>query len=181
MWQQELHKLRMIALNYKLTEEVKWGKPCYSFEGKNLLILIGFKSYCAILFFKGSLMADPRTLLVKPGEHSEIGRQMRFTSHQEIDSLEMAIGDYIQEAIRVEKSGEKVQKRNPSDLQLPAELVQKFEEIPSLKGAFALLTPGRQREYCIHFSQPKQQKTREARVEKCIPNILAKRGLTDRS
>ena len=177
-WQEESKKLRMILLDCPLTEELKWGKPCYTFQGKNVVLIGGFKEYCSLLFFKGALLGDPRGILVTPGK-LQAGRQIRFTSLQGIVAMETILKTYIYEAIDVEKSGLKVKLRKHSDYVIPEELQKKLDEIPALKTAFEALTPGRQRAYMFHIAKPKQSKTRESTVEKCIPQILAGKGLND--
>ncbi|NWJ51054.1 MAG: YdeI/OmpD-associated family protein [Bacteroidetes bacterium] len=178
-WQEELEKLRMIVLDCQLTEELKWGKPCYSFQKSNIIIIIGFKEYCALLFFKGALLSDVNGILVKAGENSQAGRQIRFTNIREIVEMETTLKAYIYEAIEVEKAGLKVNLIKNTELIFPEELQHRLDEIPTLKTAFESLTPGRQRAYNIYFSQPKQSKTRESRVEKCIQQILDGKGLND--
>ena len=177
-WQEESKKLRMILLDCPLTEELKWGKPCYTFQGKNVVLIGGFKEYCSLLFFKGALLGDPRGILVTPGK-LQAGRQIRFTSLQGIVAMETILKTYIYQAIDVEKSGLKVKLRKHSDYVIPEELQKKLDEIPALKTAFEALTPGRQRAYMFHIAKPKQSKTRESTVEKCVPQILAGKGLND--
>ena len=177
-WKEESEKLRKILLDCPLTEELKWGKPCYTFQGKNVVLIGGFKEYCSLLFFKGALLGDPRGILVTPGK-LQAGRQIRFTSLQGIVAMETILKTYIYQAIDVEKSGLKVKLRKHSDYVIPEELQKKLDEIPALKTAFEALTPGRQRAYMFHIAKPKQSKTREATVEKCIPQILAGKGLND--
>lgn len=178
-WQEEYEKLRMIILDCQLTEELKWRKPCYSFEGKNIVLIHGFKEYCALLFIKGALLKDPNSILIQQTENVQEGRQIRFTSLREIVELEPILKAYIYEAIEVEKAGLKVIKKKTSDFIIPEEFQKKLDKIPALKTAFEALTPGRQRAYIFHFSQPKQSKTREARVEKYIQQILDGKGLND--
>jgi len=177
-WREESEKLRMILLDFPLTEEFKWGEPCYTVQGKNVILIGGFKDYCSLLFFKGALLGDPHRILVTPGK-LQSGRQIRFTSLQEIVAMEPVLKTYIQEAIEAEKAGLKVKLKKHSDYAIPEELQKKFDEIPALKTAFEALTPGRQRAYMFHISKPKQSKTRESTVEKCIPQILAGKGLND--
>jgi uncharacterized protein YdeI (YjbR/CyaY-like superfamily) len=177
-WQQEFRKLRSIALESGLTEELKWRLPCYTLEGGNIAIIQGFKNYCALMFFKGALLADPQGLLVGPGS-SQAGRQFRFTSVREIAEAEPVLKAFIREAIKVEKAGLGVKLKNTGDYTVPAEFQSKMKQIPALKAAFATLTPGRQRAYIHYFSQPKQSKTRESRVEKSVPRILKRKGLND--
>jgi uncharacterized protein YdeI (YjbR/CyaY-like superfamily) len=170
-WPEEMKKLRTIILDCGLTEEVKWGKPCYSFQGTNIVIIQGFSAYCALLFFKGVLLSDPDGILKKTGENTVVGRQARFNSVREIVELEPVLKSYIYEAIEIEKAGLKVEiKREPEPI--PVELQKKMKELPDLKKAFNALTPGRQRSYILYFSSAKQSKTREARIEKCMPKIF---------
>ena len=180
-WQDEMEKLRRIILDCKLTEELKWGKPCYTFQKKNIVIIIGFKEYCALLFFKGALLKDAEGTLIKPGEHTQGGRQIRFTHGWEIEEMETILKTHLMEAIEVEKAGMKMNFKKDTNRIIPEEFKKKLDEIPSLKTAFELLTPGRQRAYMLHFSQPKQSKTRIARVEKWMEQILRGKGLHDRS
>ena len=178
-WQKEFERLRTIALSCELTEELKWGQPCYTLENKNVVIIQGFKEYCAVLFFKGALLKDSEGLLVKPGEHTQASRQIRFTNIREIVKMESVLSAYIHEAIDVEKAGLKVKRRKTTDLEMPEEFQTKLDESPALKTAFYALTPGRQRAYLFYFSQAKQSKTRESRVEKCRAQILKGKGLND--
>jgi len=177
-WREEMKELRKLLLGCLLTEELKWGKPCYSFKGKNIAIIQGFKQYCALLFFKGALLKDPDHILVKTGVNTQVGRQIRFTTPAEIINISSILKAYIDEAVEVEKSGLKViveQQPKP----IPEELKKKFDDDLSFKTAFEALTPGRQRAYIFHFSAPKQSKTKEIRIEKCMPKILAGKGLMD--
>ena len=177
-WQEELKKLRMIILACGLTEELKWGKPCYSFQQSNIVILQGFKEFCALLFAKGALLKDANGILKKPGENTQAARRIPFTNVREIVEMEPVLKAYIHEAIAAEKAGLKVDfKKNPEPI--PEELQNKLDESPALKTAFAALTPGRQRGYILYFSAPKQSKTRESRVEKCMQQILNGKGLND--
>ncbi len=178
-WTKELRMLRKIVLHCGLTEEVKWGVPCYTFQHKNVLLLSAFKEYCAISFFKGSLLADPHQLLLKPGERSQATRLLKFTDTEKIGAQESHIKAYIFEAVEVEKAGLKVS-FHPNPEPIPEELARKFEEDPILKSAFDALTPGRQRGYLIHFSQPKQSNTRRSRIEKCVAKILNGEGMHDK-
>ncbi len=178
-WQEELEKLRMIILGCGLTEELKWGKPCYTFQKSNIVIIIGFKEYCALLFFKGALLNDANGILIKPGENTQAGRQIRFTNVREIVEMEAILKTYIYEAIEVEKAGLKVNFKKTTEFIIPEEFQNKLDEIPALKTAFDVLTPGRQRAYILYFSAPKQSKTRESRVEKCMQQILNGKGLND--
>jgi len=177
-WQEESEKLRMILLDCPLTEELKWGEPCYTFQGRNIVLIGAFKEYCTLLFFKGALLSDPHGILVAPGK-VQAGRQIRFTSLGEIVAKESILKTYIYEAIEVEKSGLKVPLKKHSEYIVPEELQKKLDEIPALKTAFEALTPGRQRGYMLHISAPKQSRTRESRVEKCMPQILDGKGLND--
>lgn len=177
-WQAESKKLRSILLGFPLKEELKWGEPCYTFHGKNVVLIGGFKEYCSLLFFKGVLMADPRGILVAPGK-VQVGRQIRFTSLAQIVGMESIGKVYIAEAIEVEKSGAKPKLKPHSEYPIPEELQRKLDAMPRLKAAFQALTPGRQRGYMFHISKPKQAATREKRVEECIERILGGKGLND--
>lgn len=174
----QLVELRRIVLNSELIEELKWKMPCYTINGHNVLMVTAFKEYTSINFFKGSVMADPYGLLVQPTENTQAGRQLRFTSPQQIISQEPIIREYIEEAIRAERSGIKIETRK-TDFNLPDELLQKFAENPQLKLAFEALTPGRQRGYFFFFSAPKQSATRVARIEKLTPKIMAGKGFDE--
>ncbi|HKT89283.1 MAG TPA: YdeI family protein [Candidatus Sulfotelmatobacter sp.] len=178
-WQEEFETLRTIALDCQLTEELKWYQPCYTFEGKNIVLIHGFKEYCALLFFKGVLMRDPKGILIQQTENVQAGRQIRFTNLQQIVKMKPVLKSYIQEAIDIEKAGLKVKLKKTSEYKIPAEFQKKLKEISGLKTAFAALTPGRQRGYLYYFSQPKQSKTREARVEKYVQQIFNGKGLDD--
>ena len=178
-WQKEMEKLRMILLDCGLIEELKWGKPCYQFQKTNIVVIQGFKEYFALLFLKGVLLHDPNGILVKTGENTRVGRQIRFANTREIVKMEPVLKTYIDEAIEVEKAGLKVNVKEPAKLIFPEEFVKKLNKNPALKAAFNALTPGRQRAYHIYFSQPKQSKTRESRVEKCMRQILNGKGLND--
>ncbi len=178
-WKEEYETLRKIVLDCELTEDFKWMNPCYTFEKKNIVLMHGFKEYCALLFPKGSLLQDSHGILIQQTENVQGARQIRFTNVQEIVEKEAVLKAYIYEAIEVEKAGLKVKSKKPEELIIPEELQHKFDEIPALKTAFTTLTPGRQRAYILHFSAAKQSKTRESRVEKCIPNILNGKGLND--
>jgi len=179
-WQEELKQLRTLLLDCELTEELKWGKPCYTYQGGSVVIIQPFKAYCALLFFKGALLADPAGILVKTGPNTEAGRQIRFTDVQEIVAKEAIVKAYVQAAIAVEKAGLKVPIKKASELKIPEEFQTKLKERPALKTAFNALTPGRQRSYIFYFSAPKQSKTREARIEKCVRQILKGEGLNER-
>jgi len=178
-WQEEMEKLRAILLDCQLTEAFKWGKPCYMFQDENVVIIQGFKEYCALLFVKGALLQDANGILVKPGENTQAGRQIRFTSVREIVEMESVVRTYIHEAIEVERAGLKVEFKKATELTIPEEFQQKLDDAPALKTAFDALTPGRQKAYIYYFCAPKQSKTRESRVEKCVPQILNGKGLDD--
>lgn len=178
-WQEEFEKLRMIILDCQLTEELKWGVPCYTFQKGNIVLIHGFKEYCALLFIKGALLHDAHGILIQQTENVQAGRQIRFTNVREIVEMEPILKAYIYEAIEVEKAGLEVTLKKHTEYTIPEELQHKFDEIPALKTAFEALTPGRQRAYMLHFSEPKQSKTRESRVEKCIQQILNGKGLND--
>jgi uncharacterized protein YdeI (YjbR/CyaY-like superfamily) len=175
-WQAEFKKLRRIVLDCGLTEELKWGKPCYTFQESNIVIIQGFKEFCALLFCKGALLTDPKGILKQFGWQA--ARRIPFTDVREIVELEPILKAYIREAVEAEKAGLKVKlKKNPESI--PEELQAKLDEIPALKAAFHALTPGRQRGYILYFSGAKQSKTRAARIEKCMPQILKGKGLND--
>ena len=171
--------MRTIVLDCGLTEELKWGVPCYTFEKKNIVIIHGFKEYCALLFFKGALLKDPKDILIQQTENVQAQRQIRFTNVGEIVKMESVLKAYIREAIEVEKAGKKVKFKKTSEFNIPEEFQKKLDKISALKTAFHALTPGRQRAYIFYFSQPKQSKTRESRIEKCMPQILKGKGLND--
>ena len=178
-WQEEFKKLRRIMLDCGLAEELKWGKPCYSFQKSNIVIIQGFKEFCALLFCKGALLNDANAILKKPGENTQAARRIPFTNVREIVGMEPVLKAYIHEAIEAEKAGLKVNlKKNPEPV--PEELQNNLDESPALKTAFDALTPGRQRAYILYFSAPKQSKTRESRIEKCRRQILDGKGLNDR-
>jgi uncharacterized protein YdeI (YjbR/CyaY-like superfamily) len=178
-WQKELQKLRTILLGCELTEELKWGKPCYTFQDTNLMMIYGLKESCAIAFFNGALLKDDQGILIKPGPNSQAARWIKFTRLGEVVKMEPVLKAYIRESIGAEKAGLKVNfKKNPEPI--PEELQKKLDEIPALKSAFNALTPGRQRGYILYFSAPKQSKTRESRIEKYIPQILKGKGFHDR-
>jgi uncharacterized protein YdeI (YjbR/CyaY-like superfamily) len=179
-WRAEMEKLRTIFLGCGLTEEFKWNKPCYTFEKSNVVVVLPLKEYCALLFCKGALLKDPHGILVKAGENTQAARQIRFTHLQEIVGKEAILKAYIHNAIEVEKAGLEVVYKKTSDFIVPEEFQKKLDELPALKTAFAALTPGRQRGYLLHFSAPKQSKTRESRIEKCLRPILKGKGLMDR-
>ena len=177
-WREEMRELRRIMLGCRLTEELKWGKPCYSFQNSNVVILQGFKEFCAVLFCKGALLKDAHGILKKPGENTQGARRIPFTNVREIAELAPVLKAYVQEAVAAEKAGlEVIYIKNPEPM--PEELQNKLAADPALKTAFAALTPGRQRAYILYFSAAKQSTTREARVEKCRPQILKGKGLND--
>jgi uncharacterized protein YdeI (YjbR/CyaY-like superfamily) len=178
-WQKELEKLRTIILDCHLTEELKWGVPCYSFQEKNIVLIHIFKEYCALLFIKGALLHDANGILIQQTKNVQAGRQIRFANIQEIVEMETILKAYINEAIEVEKAGLKVNFKETTEFIIPEEFQNKLVEIPTLKTAFDALTPGRQRAYILYFSAPKQSKTRESRVEKFIQQILNGKGLND--
>ncbi|MFC4873187.1 YdeI/OmpD-associated family protein [Negadavirga shengliensis] len=178
-WQKEYRELRMIALNCGLTEELKWGCPCYTFKSSNIVLIHGFKEYCALLFFKGALLHDADGILIQQTENVQSARQIRFTGLQQIVEMEATLKAYIYEAVEVEKAGLKVELKKTSEFPMPEEFQKALNENPKLKTAFEALTPGRQRGYLLHFSQAKQSKTRESRIEKYIPKILEGKGLED--
>ncbi|HSE20366.1 MAG TPA: DUF1801 domain-containing protein [Pyrinomonadaceae bacterium] len=178
-WREEFEKLRAIILACGLTEELKWGCPCYTFENRNVVLIHGFKEYCALLFFKGALLKDAEGLLIQQTKNVQAARQIRFTNVREIVKLKSPLKAYIQDAIGVEKAGLKVNLKKTADFEVPEEFKNKLNKTPALKTAFNALTPGRQRAYLVYFSQPKQSKTRESRVEKCMPQILKGKGLND--
>ena len=178
-WKKEFEQLRMIILDCGLTEEVKWGNPCYTYEGGNVVLMHGFKEYCALLFFKGALLHDAKSILIQQTENVQSARQVRFTNIREVIKMEKTLKAYIYEAIEIEKAGLKVKLKETSDFKVPEEFQKKLNEKPALKKAFEALTPGRQRAYIFYFSQPKQSKTREARIEKSLQQILDGKGLND--
>lgn len=178
-WQEEYEKLRIICLDCGLTEELKWGQPCYTLNNANIVLIHGFKEYCALLLFKGALLNDPNGILIQQTENVQSPRQIRFTSAKEIVKLEPVLKAYIHNAIDVEKAGLKLELKKTKDFAVPEEFQTKLDGSPVLKAAFEALTPGRQRNYLFHFSKPKLAKTREERVEKAIPLILSGKGLDD--
>jgi uncharacterized protein YdeI (YjbR/CyaY-like superfamily) len=187
-WQEELKKLRRIILDCQLTEELKWGVPCYTFQTRlagrqesNIVLIHVFKEYCALLFFKGALLKDANGILIKQTKNTQAGRQIRFTSVREIVGMETILKAYIYEAIKVEKAGLKVNFKKTTEFIIPEEFQNKLDKIPALKTAFDALTPGRQRAYILYFSAPKQSKTRESRIEKYMQQILNGKGLHEDS
>ena len=177
-WREEFEALRTIALDCELAEELKWYQACYTLQGKNVVLIHGFKKFCALMFFKGALLKDPHRILVAPGQHQS-ARQIRFTNIREIVHMKTIVKAYVHEAIEVEKAGLKVKLKNTADFKIPDEFQKKLDDMPALKVAFRALTPGRQRQYIFHFSQPRQSNTRESRVEKCMQQILMGKGLND--
>jgi len=178
-WQEEYDRLRMIVLDCGLTEELKWGCPCYTLEDSNIVLIHGFKEYCALLFMKGSLLKDTKHILIQQTKNVQAARQIRFTNIEEITKLEPVLKTYIKEAIKVEKAGLKVPMKKTSQFGMPEEFRNVLDTTPAVKKAFNSLTPGRQKGYLLHFSSAKQSKTREARIEKAIPRILKGKGLED--
>lgn len=178
-WQEEIRELRINLLDCGLTEELKWGVPCYTFQKGNIVLIHVFKEYCALLFFKGALLNDPNGVLVQQTKNVQAGRQMRFTSVREILEMGAIVKAYTYEAIELEKAGLKVELKKTTQFIIPEEFENKIKEIPALKTAFYALTPGRQRAYLLHFSAPKQSKTRESRIEKCVQQIINGKGLGD--
>ena len=178
-WQEEQDQLRMIILDCGLIEELKWGVPCYTFEKRNIGLIHGFKEYCALLFVKGALLNDAKGILIQQTENVQAARQIRFTTVREIVKMKPILKAYIYEAIEVEKAGLKVNLKKITEFKIPEEFQNKLDEIPALKTAFDALTPGRQRAYIFYFSQPRQSKTRESRVGKCMQQILSGKGLND--
>jgi uncharacterized protein YdeI (YjbR/CyaY-like superfamily) len=178
-WEDESRELRRIILDCELTEDLKWRQPCYTFQKSNVVIIQGFKDYCAIMFFKGALLNDTDGILVKPGKNTQAGRQIRFTNVREILEMEATLKAYINAAIEFERAGLEVKLKKTSDFEIPKEFQVKLDEMPALETAFQELTPGRQRGYLHYFSAAKRSKTRESRVQKCIPRILDGKGLND--
>ncbi|HEX8024156.1 YdeI/OmpD-associated family protein [Mucilaginibacter sp.] len=178
-WQEEIEQMRLIALDCGLTEELKWGSPCYTYRDSNIVLIHVFKEYCAFLFFKGALLSDTHQILIQQSENVQAARQARFTNVEQIAEQRAILRAYIYEAIEVEKAGLKVNLKKTEDFAVAVEFQQKLDAIPALKTAFEALTPGRQKAYLLHFAQPKQSSTREARVEKWMPQILNGKGLND--
>jgi len=178
-WREEFTKLRAILLASGLTEELKWGQPCYTLEGKNVILMHGFKEYCAVLFPKGALLKDPKGVLIQQTKNVQAARQIRFTSLRDVVKAERTLKAYVREAIEVEKSGKKVALKRTKDFEMPVELESRLEKSAALSEAFAALTPGRQRAYLLYFAQAKQATTREARVDRYVPKILEGLGLND--
>jgi len=178
-WQKEFEKLRAIILDCGLIEELKWGQPCYTFQNTNIVLMHGFKEYCALLFFKGALLNDPNGILIQQTENVQVARQIRFINVREIVKMERILKAYIYEAIEVERAGLKIKLKKTSDFKIPEEFQNKLDKMPALRKAFDALTPGRQRGYIFYFSQPKLSKTRESRVKKYVKQILNGKGLDD--
>lgn len=178
-WRKEAAKLRRIALDCDLTEELKWGKPCFTFVKKNVAIVIPLKESCAFSFFKGALLKDPKRILERVGEYTQAGRWIKFTSLRDIAALRSTLKDYLHEAIELEESGKKMELKKPSEYPIPEELQRRLDDNAVLRAAFATLTPGRRRSYIFHVSSAKQAKTRAARAEKCMPMILSGRGFNE--
>jgi uncharacterized protein YdeI (YjbR/CyaY-like superfamily) len=178
-WQEELEQLRKIVLDCGLTEDLKWGCPCYTFQKSNIVLIHSFKDYCALLFFKGALLNDANGILIQQTENVQAARQARFTSVREIVKMKSILKAFIYEAIEVEKAGLKVDLKKTKEYKIPEEFQMELDKNPSLKTAFEALTPGRQRGYLLYFAAPKQAKTRESRVEKSVQQIIAGKGLND--
>src|SRR5436189_6380992 len=178
-WKEEFERLRAIVLDCGLSEQLKWGKPCYTFQKSNIVLIHGFKDYCALLFMKGALLRDAKGILVQQTENVQAARQIRFTNVREIVKMEPVLKVYIKEAIEVEKAGLDVDYKKTSEFVIPEEFQNRLDEFPALKTAFDALTPGRQRGYILYFSGAKQSKTRESRVEKCVQQILDGKGFND--
>ncbi len=178
-WQKEADKLRRIALDCDLTEELKWGKPCFTFLKNNVAVVIPLKESCAFSFFKGALLKDPKHILHRIGEHTQAGRWIKFTSLREITALRSTLRDYLYEAIELEESGKKIELKKSSEYPMPEELQSRLDDDAVLRVAFEALTPGRRKSYIFHVSRAKQPKTRAARAEKCVPMILSGRGFNE--
>jgi uncharacterized protein YdeI (YjbR/CyaY-like superfamily) len=178
-WQKETDKLRKIALDCDLVEEMKWGKPCFTYQKKNVAIVIPLKEACALSFFKGALLSDPKHILEKIGEHTQAGRWIKFTSLKEITAAQSILKKYIYEAIELEESGKKVKLKKASEYAVPEELQARLDATPELRAAFAALTPGRRKSYIFHVSGAKQAKTRASRAERCVPMIMSGRGFNE--
>lgn len=178
-WRKEFEQLRKVCLDCGLTEELKWGKPCYTYQNSNIVLIHGFKEYCALLFFKGALLKDSKGILIQQTANVQAARQIRFTNVQEIVKMQSILKSYIKEAIDVEKAGLQVSYKKTSEFAIPDEFQNRLNNSPPLKKAFNALSPGRQRGYILHFSAAKQSETRKSRVEKCVPQILKGKGLND--
>lgn len=179
-WQKEMDKLRKIALDCYLTEELKWSKPCFTFQKKNVAIIIPLRDACALTFFKGALLTDPKTILERVGEHTQAARWIRFTSVKAIAALQPTLRAYLYEAVEIEESGRKVERKKPADYAIPEELQNLLEKSPRLARAFQALTPGRRKSYVLHIAGAKQPKTRASRAARCVPMILSGRGFNER-
>ena len=180
-WQEETERLRRIVLDCGLTEELKWGKPCFTHQKKNVAIVIPLKDACAFLFFKGALLKNQKHVLQKVGERTQAGRWIKFTSLEEITAMQPILSDYIREAIEVEESGKKISRKSASEYAIPVELQARLNAAPKVRTAFESLTPGRKKSYIFHVSSAKQVKTRAARAERCVPMILTGRGFNERT
>ena len=180
-WRKEADELRRIALDCGLSEEMKWGKPCFIYQKKNVVIVIPLKDACTLSFFKGALLSDPKRILQKVGEHTQAGRWIKFTSLKEITALKSILKNYVYEAIKVEESGKKIAVKRASEYAIPEELQARLEAAPKVRAAFEALTPGRKKSYIFHVSSAKQAKTREARAKRCVPMILSGRGFNERT
>ena len=178
-WETEFAALRDIISSCGLEETVKWGQPCFTLDGRNVVLIHGFKEYCALLFFKGAIMQDPKNILIQQTENVQAARQIRFTGIADIQRQQKILKVYIKDAIALEQSGAKVEKKATAEFPFPEELERKMDEVPALRTAFDQLTPGRQRAYLLHFSSAKQAKTRESRIEKCVQRIVEGKGLDD--
>jgi len=178
-WQEETVELRKLALATGLTEELKWGQPCYTLNDKNVFLIHSFKSYCAILFLKGALMKDPQKILIRQTENVQVSRQLRFESLKEIKAMKKTIAAYLADAIAVEESGVEFAFKKAAEFEIPEEITKAMKKITGLTPAFKKLTPGRQRAYILHFTSAKQEATRISRIEKAAPRILAGKGLND--
>lgn len=178
-WKEELQQLRIIILDCGLVEELKWGCPCYTFQKSNIVLLHVFKEYCGLLFFKGALLKDAKGILIQQTKNVQAARQVRFTNVQEVIKLQATLRAYLYEAIEIEKAGLKVNLKKTAEFSMPEEFKKMLDKKPALKAAFGALTPGRQRAYLLYFSSAKQSKTRESRIEKWLPKILAGKGLND--
>lgn len=178
-WETEFAALRAIVSACGLEETVKWGQPCFTLDGRNVVLIHGFKEYCALLFFKGAIMKDPKNILVRQTENVQAARQIRFTGIDDIQRQEKTLKAYVKDAIALEQSGAKVAMKQTAEFSFPEELERKMDEVPALRTAFDQLTPGRQRAYLLHFSSAKQARTRESRIEKCVQRILEGKGLDD--
>ena len=178
-WRKETDKLRKIVLDCDLIEEIKWGKPCFTYQKKNLAIVVPLKDACALSFFKGALLSDPKHIFQKIGEHTQAGRWIKFTSLKEIMAMQSILRNYIYEAIEVEESGKRVTFKEASEYALPEELQARLDAAPELRAAFEALTPGRRKSYIFHIAGAKQVKTRAARAERCVPMILSGRGFNE--